>query len=270
MFIWNVSPIAFSVFGIQVYWYGVIYAISLASAWGAAAWSLRKVRNVVPSMVPSANTFDNFMFFSIVWMVIGARLGHVLFYDFEYYLENPLEIFMLRQGGLAFHGSVIALAIYTYSFCRTHNFEWRVLTDVLCFAGSLGLGIGRIANFVNQELYGRICTADFAVIFSSVDNMPRYPTQLFESVFEGFLNFWILLVIFRMKGVMTIGSGVLTSIFCIIYSSSRFIIEFYKEVATEQYFGWLSLTVGQTLSIALFLFGIFVINCWKSRSEHNN
>jgi phosphatidylglycerol:prolipoprotein diacylglycerol transferase len=140
------------------------------------------------------------------------------------------------------------------------------MTDILCLAGALGLGIGRIANFVNQELYGRICSADFAVIFSLVDHMPRYPTQLFESVFEGLLNFWVLLIVFRLKGVIAIGSGILTSIFCIIYSSARFVIEFYKEVPIEQYFGWLSLTIGQTLSIALFLFGIFVINCWKMKS----
>jgi phosphatidylglycerol:prolipoprotein diacylglycerol transferase len=200
-------------------------------------------------------------------MLVGARLGHILFFDLEYYLQNPLEVVMLRNGGLAFHGSILTLACYTYSFCRKHNLAWRALLDILCLAGSLGLGIGRIANFINQELYGKICTSDFAVIFSLVDHMPRYPIQLFESFFEGFLNFWVLLLIFKLKGGRIIGYGVLTSIFCIIYSSARFITEFYKEVATEQYFGWLSLTVGQTLSIALFLFGIFVINYRKSRDE---
>jgi phosphatidylglycerol:prolipoprotein diacylglycerol transferase len=119
MFIWNVSPVAFSIFGIQVYWYGVIYAASLLSAWSVATWGLRKVRNITPTVVPSANNFDKFMFFSIIWMIIGARLGHVLFFDFEYYLKNPIEIFMLRRGGLAFHGSVMALAIYTYSLSDT-------------------------------------------------------------------------------------------------------------------------------------------------------
>ncbi|MDR1476001.1 MAG: prolipoprotein diacylglyceryl transferase [Holosporales bacterium] len=260
MLIWNTSPIAFCLFHIPVYWYGVIYTTSLLSSWAVATWTLRKIRNISPSIVPSAEKFDKFMLFSIIWMIIGARLGHVLFFDFEYYLQNPFEILMLRQGGLAFHGSVMALAAYTYYFCHTYKFKWKIILDVLCLAGALGLGIGRLANFVNQELYGKVCTSDFAVIFSLVDHLPRYPTQLFEALFEGFLNFWILLVIFRLKGVNTIGSGVLTSVFCIIYSSSRFIIEFYKEVAIEQYFGWLSLTIGQTLSIALFLFGIFVIN----------
>jgi phosphatidylglycerol:prolipoprotein diacylglycerol transferase len=200
------------------------------------------------------------MFFAIVWTVVGARLGHVIFFELEYYLHNPHEIIMLRNGGLSFHGSVLALTLYTSYFCKKRNVYWKIILDVLCLAGSLGVGIGRLANFVNQELYGKVCTANFAVIFSLVDQLPRYPTQLLESFFEGLLNFWLLIIVFRLKGIVIIGTGMLTSIFCIVYSSARFIIEFYKEVETITYFKCISLTVGQILSIALFLFGIFVLH----------
>lgn len=258
MFIWSASPIAFSIGSLDVYWYGVIYANALFLSWCVATWTLRKLRfnNI---NVPTKESFDSFMFWAIVSIIVGARLGHVLFFDLEYFLTHPLEIFMLRNGGLSFHGSVMGLAIYSYFYIKKQNFSWKLFADVLCLAGALGVGIGRFANFMNQELYGQITTGTMGIIFSFVDNMPRYPTQIFEAFFEGLLNFWILFIIFRLNGVKIMGSGIITAIFCIIYSSARFIIEFYKEVETYTYFNTITLTVGQILSIALFLFGIFVL-----------
>lgn len=258
MIVWSVSPIAFSVGNLNIYWYGIIYAIALFSSWAIATWLLRKLRNDnIP--VPSKESFDSFMFWAIVSVIVGARLGHVLFFDLEYYITHPLEIFMLRNGGLSFHGSVIALAIYTYYFVKKYKLSWKLLLDVLSIAGAFGVGVGRLANFMNQELYGKISTSDFSVIFSFVDHMPRYPTQLFESCFEGFVTFWILLVVLRLKGIRSLGSGLFSALFCIVYSSARFAIEFYKDVETYTYFNAVTLTVGQILSIALFLFGVFML-----------
>jgi phosphatidylglycerol:prolipoprotein diacylglycerol transferase len=194
-------------------------------------------------------------------MLVGARIGHVLFFEFEYYLANPLEILMIRNGGLSFHGGVIALAAYTYTFNMRHDLSWKIMLDALCIGGSLGIGFGRIANFCNQELYGKVCASNIAVIFPMVDHLPRYPTQLFESLFEGFINFWILMLIFRSRGVKIIGACKISSIFAIVYSSSRFVIEFYKDVETCTYFHCISLTIGQTLSLAFFTFGIFLWSC---------
>ncbi len=258
MFIWSVSPVAFSIGSLPVYWYGVIYATALFLSWAAATWVLRKLRSNNIN-VPTKEEFDNFMFWAIVSIVIGARIGHVLFYEPEYFLKHPLEIIMIRNGGLSFHGSVIALAIYVFAYVRHRKVSWKIMADVLAIAGALGVGIGRFANFMNQELYGQITSSDMAVIFSLVDNMPRYPTQIIEAFFEGLLNFWLLFVIFRLKGVKIIGTGVITAVFCIVYSSARFVIEFYKEVEVYTYFNAITLTVGQVLSIALFLFGVFVL-----------
>lgn len=260
MFIWSVSPIAFSIGNLSVYWYGVIYATALFSSWAVATWVLRKLRyNEIE--VPTKEEFDGFMFWAIIFIIVGARLGHVLFYEFDYFLKHPLEIIMIRNGGLSFHGSVIALTIYVLMYVRRSRISWKVMADVLAIAGALGIGIGRFANFMNQELYGKVTSSNVAVIFSFVDNMPRYPTQLIEAFFEGLLNFWILFVIFRLKGTKIIGTGTTTAIFCIIYSSARFIIEFYKEVEVYTYFNVISLSVGQVLSIALFFFGVFVLYC---------
>lgn len=258
MLIWSVSPIAFKLGSMPVYWYGIIYAIALFSSWAVATWILRKLRSNAVK-VPTKEEFDSFMFWAIVLIIIGARLGHVLFFDLEYYLKHPLEVFMIRNGGLAFHGSVIALIFYILFYVKRHNLSWEVLADVLAISGALGIGIGRFANFFNQELYGQVTSSDLGIIFSFVDNFPRYPTQIFESFFEGFFNFWLLFVAFRLKGVKFIGTGIPTAIFCFIYSSARFVIEFYKDVETYTYFNLISLTVGQILSIALFLFGFSVL-----------
>lgn len=257
MFIWSVSPIAFSIGPLPVYWYGIIYAISLFSAWAVATWILRKLRfNNIP--VPTKESFDSFMFWAIISVIVGARLGHVLFFDLSYYMRHPAEIFMIRNGGLAFHGAIITLAIYTFIYVRRQNFSWRILTDVLAIAGALGVGIGRFANFMNQELYGQITASDLGVIFSFVDNFPRYPTQIFEAFFEGLLNFWLLFIIFRLKGVKLIGTSIPTAIFCMVYSAARFVIEFYKDVEVHTFFNTVALTTGQILSILLFLFGVFI------------
>ena len=268
MFVLSCHPVAFSFLGWSVYWYGIIYATALLCSWGIATWVLRKLRNN-KIHVPSVEDFDKFMAFAIISIVVGARLGHVLFFQFDYFINRPLEIFMIHRGGLSFHGAVIGLGLYSYFFVKKHNITWKLLADVLCLAGALGVGIGRIANFINQELYGRITGSDCAVIFRYVDQMPRYPTQLFESFFEGFLNFWIMFIVFRLKGVKVMGTGALVALFCIIYSSSRFIIEFYKEVETYTYFNRISLTIGQMLSLVLLIFGIFVLY-YKKRELKNS
>ena len=265
MFTLSLSPVAFSVFGINVYWYGILYAFALFFAWGIATWILRKLRTN-DIKVPTVQEFDSFMFFAIISVIIGARLGHVLFFEFEYYVDHPLEILMVRNGGLSFHGSCIGLAIYSYIFYKKHNYSWKLLADILTFSAAIGLGIGRIANFINQELYGIVSGSNNAVIFSLIDPLPRHPTQLYESFFEGFLNFWIMFIIFRLKGVKSIGTGIFTFVFCVVYSSARFVIEFYKEVATYKYFNLFELTVGQILSLMLLIFGIFVLH-YKERLE---
>jgi phosphatidylglycerol:prolipoprotein diacylglycerol transferase len=198
------------------------------------------------------------MFWAIVTIIVSARFGHILFFEPTYYLKHPFEVLMIRNGGLSFHGSVIGLGIYSYFFIRSKKVQWLLMADVLSIAGALGVGIGRIANFINQELYGKVTSSNYSVVFATVDKFQRHPTQIFESFFEGFLNFWTLFLILKFRGIRTFGSGVFVSVFCIIYSSSRFAIEFLKEVEAYNYFNVVQLTVGQVLSIIMFVFGISI------------
>ena len=263
MLLMDINPVAFRLSGIDIYWYGIFYALALLGSWMVATFILRRLRTQ-NAIVPSKQQFDSFMFWAIVWAVIGSRLGHVLFFEPTYYAEHPIEILLIRNGGLAFHGGFIAVAIFIYYFCRKNNFRIMTMCDILCFSASFGIFIGRLANFFNQELYGKIATVDHAVIFQFVDKMPRYPTQIYESLFEGLLNFIVMLYVWGFTRGKIIGSGVFTFIFCTIYSISRFIIEFYKDVETNFW----GLTTGQILSILMFLIGIIIL-LWTKKVNKN-
>jgi phosphatidylglycerol:prolipoprotein diacylglycerol transferase len=267
LIVWDLSPVAFSIGGkIDVYWYGIVYALSVLASWKISTSIIRKAN--VPIAI---HDFDIFMFVGIISCILGARLGHILFFDLDYYLQNPKEIFMVRNGGLSFHGGILGLVGTIIWFSRRHKIKFKVLADILSFAGSVGIFLGRIANFINQELYGKITSVDWAVIFAMVDNMPRHPTQLYEAVFEGLLSFIVMLVYWfshgRGKNVdKNIGSGRYAFIFLVMYSSSRYIIETFKDVEMIKSINYiLSITVGQLLSILLFSFSFLLAIQRKNR-----
>ncbi len=258
MFYLDILPIAFKIGNLSIYWYGIIYALSIFIIWLFSSYIIKMMKKFDISIL-SSQYFDQFMFIGIISCIIGARLGHILFFEPEYYINNPFEIFMIRNGGLSFHGGVLGILFSLFYFKRKYNIPIKIMADILSFSGALGIFIGRIANFINQELYGIVTNFKFAVIFSFVDNFPRHPTQIYESIFEGFVSFWIMLMIWKFKGPKLIGSGIFSATFMIVYSSSRFIIEFYKDVETYNYFNMFSLTVGQILSIILFIFAFVVL-----------
>jgi phosphatidylglycerol:prolipoprotein diacylglycerol transferase len=264
LFFLDISPIAFSIGSLPVYWYGIIYSISILISWKFAWYIFKNTRYTA-----SKAEFEKFMFQCIIACIIGARLGHVLFFELEYYITHPMEIIMIRKGGLSFHGGALGIFIVIYNFCKKNGYSFKTLIDILSFAGAIGIAFGRIANFINQELYGVATSVEWAVIFNLVDQMPRHPSQLYESLFEGFFSFWIMLIFWKMKGPKSIGSGLYSFLFMIIYSSSRYIIEFFKEVEVLTVFGVFLFTVGQILSIILFIAAFFVLKN-SGRSENNH
>lgn len=245
---WSItfSPIAFSLGNISIYWYGILFALSLIIARHVAVFILK--RNHAFQL-----SFDSFLLKCIIISIICSRLGHVLFFDLKFYLNNPIEIFMIRHGGLAFHGGVIGILIYIFLYCKKRNISILFMYDMLSIATSAGLITGRLANFVNQELVGKIWASEYGVIFPLIDMFPRYPTQIYEALTEGLLNFYIQILFFAKLGNKSIGTGIYSILFCIIYSSSRFIIEFYKDVEITSV---LSMTMGQVLCLIMFIFGI--------------
>jgi phosphatidylglycerol:prolipoprotein diacylglycerol transferase len=252
VFLLSTSKIAFFVGSLPIYWYGILYAISVFIAWKFACYLVVKVNNTA-----NKQEFEKFMLFCVIATVIGARLGHVLFFEPGYYFLHPFEIIKLRNGGLSFHGGIIGLAVVVYRFCTKNNYKFAVIADIFAFAGSIGIFLGRIANFINQELYGIITSVNWAVIFTTVDQMPRHPTQLYESIFEGFFSFCVMAILLKLKGNKTIGTGIYAFIFLVLYSASRYIIEFYKEVELFS-FCKIFFTIGQVLSLVLFVFAFLI------------
>lgn len=258
MVVLDIDPIAFSICGIPVYWYGILFALSLVVAWLMMNIIVKRTEELNYSTM-SVNQLDKFMFGAIITTVISGRLGHVLFFEPQYYLRNPLEIIMLRNGGMSFHGGLIGMAAYVWVYCKKNSISNLFLSDALCFSTSVALITGRLANFVNQELVGKVWAGEYGVIFKAIDDLPRYPTQLYEALTEGLLTFIIMSLVLRIKGWQSVGTGIYTSIFCITYSSFRFIIEFFKNVETYNIVN-LSLTTGQILCIFMFIFGFYVYN----------
>ena len=264
MFSLNESTISFSIGSFNVYWYGILFAISLLVGWYISNNIVKRL-NYLGYTKLTLNEFDSFLFLGLIIIIVFSRLGHVLFYEFQFYKSNPMEIFMIRHGGLAFHGGLIGLIIYIYIYCKKKNISWLLLIDILSIAASAGLITGRLANFFNQELVGKVWASKYGVVFPLVDTFPRYPTQLYEALTEGLLAFFIQIIYLNINGWKSFGTGKYSVIFCIIYSTSRFVIEFYKDVEEIFITKNIILTVGQILCILMFIMS-FVLY-WIGKKE---
>lgn len=206
---------------------------------------------------------DDLLGLLVIAMIVGARLFYAIFYSPTNFLNAPWEILYVWQGGLSFHGGFIAMLLAAWWFCRKHNLSLLKLADIFCVPLALGNAFGRIGNFINGELYGKATTLPWGVIFSGSGG-PRHPTQLYEATYN-VLIFIVLYFLSRRK----LKEGMLFGIFMILYSVSRFGVEFLKDCASASsclpYFG---LTVGQWLNIPLFLFGLGLV-IWVQRRIEN-
>lgn len=248
----NVDPVCFYCFGIPIRWYALAYIVGIFS--GAY---------IAKSAVKSLKTFDNryidnFINWAVIAIILGGRLGHVLFYDLEFFFQKPLEIFKIWNGGMSFHGGLIGIIIACILFCKRYPVKLIDLLDALSLATPLGLFLGRIANFINGELYGKLWHSPYAFYFA--DGLPRHPSQLYEAFSEGILLFVIEWYVYKK---MPHKRGLLSGIFCIMYAFSRLICEIFREPDTGLNYILLSdtgFTIGQILSIPLLCVGIWLIH----------
>jgi phosphatidylglycerol:prolipoprotein diacylglycerol transferase len=208
----------------------------------------------------SRQDVEDLYFYFILGLVIGARLGYVLFYDLKMYLSDPLEIFAIWHGGMSFHGGLIGLLIVgiLYAWRRKKSF-WK-MADLFVVTAPVGLGLGRIGNFINGELYGRATQAPWGMIFPKGGNLPRHPSQLYESALEGLLLFLILWFVKDRK----LPTGGLMALFLILYGSFRFFVEFFREPDAQLGFILGPFTMGQVLCGVMILLGI-LLWIWLSR-----
>ena len=249
MFINNFDPVAIQIFSIEIRWYSLAYIIGILLGWILS-------KRFFISNVELKEKFDDFLTFVILGIIIGGRLGYVILYNPNYYLDNLIDIFKIWEGGMSFHGGLIGVVLASIYFAKKNNQNFFIYLDVISVVAPIGIFFGRIANFINSELYGTETNLPWAVQFIKIDNLYRHPTQLYEAIFEGLILFLILIYL-RNKGLMKI-TGLLSGIFLICYSIFRFMIEFLR-VPDEQ-IGYLifNLTMGQIISCIFFLIGIYL------------
>ena len=249
MFINNFDPVAFEIFSFNINWYSLAYIIGILLGWVFCKKFFIKEIEV-------NEKFDDYITYLILGLIIGGRLGYVIFYNLDYYLNNLFDIFKIWEGGMSFHGGLIGIIISSILFTKKKSESSLLYMDLVALVAPIGIFFGRLANFINSELYGMPTTAPWGVIFIKIDNISRHPSQLYEAILEGIVLFFILLY-FRKKDYLK-KPGLISAVFLIFYSVFRFIVEFFRVPDEQLGYLILNLTMGQIMSILFFLIGIIL------------
>ena len=249
MFINNFDPVAFQIMSFEIRWYSLAYIFGII-----IGWSLCKKIFIKDTKINEK--FDDYLTYLILGIIIGGRLGYILFYNFNYYLNNFFDIFKIWQGGMSFHGGLLGIIVASIIFGKKNNQDPFIYMDLISLVAPIGIFFGRLANFINSELYGTASNIPWSVIFVKVDNLSRHPSQLYEAILEGIILFLILMH-FRKKNYLT-KPGLISGLFLIFYSIFRFFVEFYR-VPDEQ-IGYLAfnLSMGQIISLVFLIIGTII------------
>ena len=250
MFINNFDPVAIEVFSFEIRWYSLSYITGIILGWFLA-------KKFFISNQEIKDKFDDYITYIIIGIILGGRLGYVLIYDFDYYINNPIDILKIWQGGMSFHGGLLGIIFVSILYAKNNKQSPFSYLDIVAIVSPVGIFFGRISNFINSELYGIETNLPWAVKFIKIDNLYRHPSQLYEAALEGIILF-VILVYFKRKGLHRF-PGMISGIFLTLYSLFRFIIEFVR-VPDEQ-LGYLTfnLTMGQIISLIFFVVGIYLI-----------
>jgi len=249
MFINNFDPVAFNFFALEIRWYSLSYIFGIILAWVYCKRFLIKDEREL-------KLFDDLISFLIIGVIVGGRLGYVIFYNPIYYLKNPIEILMLWNGGMSFHGGMLGVIFATYLFSKKNKNNSFIFLDLIAMSAPIGIFLGRIANFINSELYGRQTDFLLSVKFERVDDLHRHPSQIYEAFFEGIVLF--VLMNFFFKKYLYKSPGIISSLFLVFYSIFRFLIEYTREPDSHLGFIFLNLTQGQIISILFFIIGLIL------------
>jgi phosphatidylglycerol:prolipoprotein diacylglycerol transferase len=245
----NIDPILLELGPIRLSWYGLMYVFGFFISYLLVRYQMRRKEFGI-----SKQEVENLYFYLILGLMVGARLGYVLFYDLKMYLADPLEIFAIWHGGMSFHGGLIGVLIVGIFFSwKNKKSFWRI-ADLIIVTVPIGLGLGRIGNFINGELYGRVTQVPWGMIFPKGGPLPRHPSQLYESALEGGVLFLILWLIKNKK----LPSGGLLALFLSLYGTFRFFIEFFREPDVQVGFVFGPFTMGQILCTFMIVGGIFL------------
>ena len=250
----DIDPIALSLGPLDIRWYSLAYLAGFLLGWKYALY----LAGLSPNNRPNKDDVDNFLPFAVLGVILGGRLGYVLFYQFDLYLANPLDAFKVWEGGMAFHGGALGVIIALILFARYYKIQLLRLSDIICAVVPIGLFFGRIANFINGELFGRVSEAPWAIVFPRGGPMPRHPSQLYEAALEGAVLFTILLILSKNNWIRA-HSGVVTGAFLALYGLFRMGVEQFRQPDAHIGFLWGSVSIGQVLSLPMVVLGVGII-----------
>lgn len=246
------DPIAVNLFGpLAIRWYGLTYLLGFALLWVFGRYAINRRAHTQMT----ADTFDDLLFYGFLGVILGGRLGYVLFYKLGDYFAEPWKIFYVWEGGMSFHGGLLGVIVAMWWFAKSRRQSWLAITDFIASLVPLGLAAGRLGNFINAELWGRATDVPWAMVFPNVDNVPRHPSQLYEFALEGV----VLFVVLWWYAAKPRPRGAVSACFLIGYGLFRFAVEFTRE--PDSFLGLLTfgLSMGQWLSLPMFVAGLFLL-----------
>ena len=252
----NIDPVFLRLGPIQLRWYGLMYMLSFIIGF----FVLRRLARYRKLNLSTDDLYD-LLFYIILGVMIGGRLGYVLLYDFGSYARDPLSIFAIWQGGMSFHGGFVGVILAVLWITRRKGWNFWEIADLVCVGVPIGLGLGRIGNFINGELYGRATTVSWAMVFPEGGNMPRHPSQLYEAILEGLVLFFILRWFYRKNFYR----GTVFWALLAFYGLFRFLVEFVREPDAQIGFDLGPFTRGQELTFPMLVIGTAMIIIYARR-----
>jgi phosphatidylglycerol:prolipoprotein diacylglycerol transferase len=251
----NLDPVAIQIGPLAIRWYALAYITGIVLSWRLMRYLVART-----PVIATSSQVDDFVSWATLGVVLGGRLGYCLFYQPSMYLADPIAILKVWTGGMSFHGGMLGVAIAVIWFCRHLRIPILGFADRLAVCAPIGLGLGRIANFINGELWGRPASPSlpWAMIFPRADALPRHPSQIYQALMEGLILFVIMFLLSRREAIRA-RFGVLTGVFLIGYAIARSIGEMFREPDDFLGFLWFGATMGQLLSIPMLLVGVWLV-----------
>jgi phosphatidylglycerol:prolipoprotein diacylglycerol transferase len=269
MIIHNFDPVLIDLGFFQIRWYSLAYILGIMLGWIYANKIIRLTSSNKYNFKQVATAqFDNLIVYLVIGIILGGRLGYVIFYNLEYYTQNLLEVFKLWQGGMSFHGGLIGIIISTILFSKKTKTNFFHLSDIVSCVAPIGILLGRIANFINGELYGKITTLPWGVIFPYAGNLPRHPSQIYEAILEGIFLFLIINYL-ALKKELLFKKGFVSAYFLIFYSILRILSEIFREPDVHLGLLFNYFSMGTALSLLTIMIGLFII-LYIKKNEPNN
>lgn len=252
----NIDPVALSIGPVAIRWYALAYMAGILIGW----WYLLQINKKEP-VAFTKKALDDIVVWTTAGIILGGRIGYVVFYNPSYYLSDPVEALKIWHGGMSFHGGMAGLALAIFMLCRRENVPFLRGMDLVACVAPIGIFFGRLANFINGELYGRVTDVPWGMVFPNGGPLPRHPSQLYQAGLEGLLVTIVLAI--AVQTSLRLKAGALSGLFLIMYAFSRIVMEFFRQPDAQLGFIFGQFTMGQLLSVPMALLGVYLV-CRKT------